>query len=135
MLGHPQGGQAISDHSALSLLNRWAPVVIWAAIVLWLSSERFSGENTQYLLLPVLRTLLPGAPEDQLLSIHSHLRKLAHVVEYAILGVLVARAMDSDEGRPAARLGLAVLLCDGNGLLRRERHRLSTLPRTPLAPR
>ena len=67
-----------------SALRRWGPPVLWAAVIFAFSS------------VPDLGTGLGGW--DLLL------RKLAHAVEYALLGLLLARAA----GRPAVALALGV---------------------------
>jgi VanZ family protein len=41
----------------------------------------------------VLHTLLPYAPESTLLTLHAFIRKCGHVVEYFIFGVLLFRAI------------------------------------------
>lgn len=91
-------------------LARWLPVVLWAAVISLLSSDAFSGDNTGGMMLPLLRTLLPAASADDLLAAHAVLRKLAHVTEYAILAMLVFRALD-DPGRTLGWLVVVALLC------------------------
>jgi len=78
-------------------LSRWLPVVAWAGLVSLLSSDTFSGEHTGGFLLPLLRSLLAWAPPWAPDLAHAAVRKLAHVTEYAVLALLVARALD----RPA----------------------------------
>ena len=68
--------------SSSPTLRRWAPVVLWAAVIFAFSS------------IPSLGT---GLGTWDLL-----LRKLAHVAEYAVLGALLARAL--------ARSGVAFAL-------------------------
>lgn len=60
---------------AARVLTRWAPAVLWAGLIFALSSVPDLGTD-----LGVWDTIL---------------RKIAHVVEYAILGVLVYRAVDN----------------------------------------
>lgn len=81
------------DRGARARLARWLPVVIWAAVISALSSDRFSGDHTSAILLPVLKALLPAAHPDTLHAIHAGIRKGAHLTEYAVLGVLLARAL------------------------------------------
>lgn len=90
---------------------RWLPVVVWAGVISLLSSEAFSGDHTGGLLLPVLQTLLPGASPATLLALHAITRKLAHVTEYAILAVLVVRAL-ARPGRSMLQLAAtSLVLC------------------------
>jgi VanZ family protein len=76
--------------AATSLLRTWLPVVVWAAVIFALSSipSLSSGLGTWDLVL----------------------RKLAHMMEFAILGALLARAL---RGAPAAVLaGIAYAATD-----------------------
>jgi hypothetical protein len=77
-------------HAARRALWLWLPVVAWASLIFALSS------------VPDLGTGLGGW--DLLL------RKIAHAVEYAILGALLARAL----GRPwvASAVGVAYAVSD-----------------------
>jgi VanZ family protein len=68
-----------------STLSAWLPVVAWAAVIFAFSSVPSLGTD-----LGTWDTIL---------------RKLAHVVEFAILGVLLARAVRS----PSLAVGLATL--------------------------
>jgi VanZ family protein len=68
-----------------SFVRLWLPVLLWAAVIFAFSS------------VPDLGTGLGGW--DTLL------RKIAHTVEYAILGALLVRAT----GRPGLAVGLGVL--------------------------
>ncbi len=72
------------------VLSLWIPVVAWAGIIFWLSS------------IPDLGTGLGGW--DLVL------RKLAHAAEYALLGLLLLRAVGR-EG-VAAGLGIAYAITD-----------------------
>ncbi len=56
------------------------------------SSASFSASNTSPVLGHLLQWLFPNASEQTLLFLHFVVRKLAHFVEYAILGLLAARA-------------------------------------------
>jgi VanZ family protein len=69
---------------------RWGPVVAWAALIFVLSS------------IPDLGTGLGGWDLA--------LRKLAHAAEYAVLGLLLARALGNE--RAALILGIAYAVSD-----------------------
>lgn len=92
-------------------LVRWLPAVLWALLVVWLSTDAFSGERTRALIMPVLRALLPGADLPTLEAIHDVLRKLAHPSEYAVLGWLVHRAFDLPARPARTAAARALLLC------------------------
>ena len=72
------------------VLSAWLPVVAWAALIFTLSS------------IPDLGTGLGGW--DLLL------RKIAHAAEYAVLGVLLLRAVGKEP--PAAAIGIAYAVTD-----------------------
>ena len=74
----------------ISRVSRWLPVVVWAALIFALSS---------------LHSLDSGLGRwDEVL------RTLAHATEYAVLGVLIVRALDRP--LPAFALGLAYAVSD-----------------------
>ena len=71
-------------------LSAWLPVVAWAALIFTLSS------------IPDLGTGLGGWDLA--------LRKIAHTAEYAVLGVLLLRAVGKE--LPAAGIGIAYAVTD-----------------------
>lgn len=90
------------------VIARWLPVALWAVVISVLSSDSFSGEHTASLLRPVFEVLLPGAAPATIEAAHAVTRKLAHVTEYAVLAVLVFRALERP-GRTATTVALAAL--------------------------
>lgn len=68
-------------------------MIVWASIIFTFSTDSFSGEHTQGVVVGILRVLLPHAAEGTLLVLHDVLRKCGHVSEYFILGVLLFRAI------------------------------------------
>jgi VanZ family protein len=62
--------------------------VIFAA-----SSDTYSYEHSSLLVEPLLRWLFPHMPEAQIHTIHYLLRKCAHLTEYAVLALLLWRAL------------------------------------------
>jgi VanZ family protein len=97
--------------SPRDLLARWVPVVAWAAVISILSSDSFSGDHTATLLQPVFALLLPGAGPETIAAAHAVLRKLAHVTEYAVLALLVFRALAQPERSVLATALGALVLC------------------------
>ncbi len=78
-------------------VGRWLPVVLWASVIWTFSTGWFDGAGTGGFLLPLLGALLPFLEPDALEWIHQALRKTAHLVEFAILALLLARALDRPE--------------------------------------
>jgi VanZ family protein len=89
----------------------WVAVGLWIALVLGLSSERFSAESTSRLLAPLLRWILPALSAETRQLLHFLARKGAHAFEYAVLAALAYRALreSSDPWRSAGRALLLVV--------------------------
>ena len=69
--------------------REWLLVVVWASLIFAFSTDTFSSEHTQSVVVSVLHTLFPAAAESTLLALHDFLRKCAHVCEYFVFGVLL----------------------------------------------
>jgi len=74
---------------------RYAPLVLWIGLIMFLSTGQASMSNTSRFVRPFLEFLFPGAPEEILIVYHSYVRKLAHVTIYGILAFWAARAFFS----------------------------------------
>src|SRR5438874_11948663 len=59
--------------------REWLLVVVWAGLIFTFSTDAFSSEHTQSVIVSVLHTLFPVAAENTLLALHDFLRKCAHV--------------------------------------------------------
>ena len=73
-------------------LIRYAPLVLWIGLILFLSTGQASMSNTSRFVRPLLEFLFPNAPEEILIVYHGYIRKLAHVTVYAILAFWASRA-------------------------------------------
>jgi VanZ family protein len=73
-------------------ISRYAPLVIWLAFITIASSDQFSANNTSRFIGPLVLWLFPNTSPEQMATIHFFTRKLAHFSEYALLGLLAARA-------------------------------------------
>jgi len=87
----------------MSVVRRWLPVVAWSAVILIASDETFSAANSGAWVRAILGRDLPYV-------LHVLIRKLAHLVEYGILGALAFRAARVDVPRRAMAVALAVAL-------------------------
>lgn len=74
-------------------LWRYGPVVIWAGAIFVFSSGLFSGSNTSSVLKPLVLWVYPSVSEAGLAIVHGLVRKSGHFIEYAILALLMARAL------------------------------------------
>ena len=64
--------------------------------LIWLASTReFSALNTSKILRPLILWVFPSLSEPRVATIHFIIRKLAHFSEYAVMGLLAARAFSS----------------------------------------
>jgi VanZ family protein len=72
--------------------KHWVPVVLWMSFIFWMSTGTFSAENTSLIIEPILHFLMPSISPEQVAVIHGVLRKLGHVSEFFILGILLFRA-------------------------------------------
>lgn len=76
-----------------TFLRYWLPVLLWAGLIALLSGGEFHTGFTLRSIRAVVSFFLPDASEATLLQINSVARKLAHVTEYFILGLLLWRAL------------------------------------------
>ena len=74
---------------------RYAPLILWVGLVLFLSTGQASMSNTSRFIRPLLEFLFPNSPEETLIVYHNYIRKLAHVTEYAILAFWASRAFST----------------------------------------
>ena len=83
-------------------IGRYLPLVLWLGFISFASSGSFSADNTSRIIGPLVLWLFPNTSPETLLTIHMVTRKLAHLTEYAILGLLAARAFRGSS-RPGLR--------------------------------
>jgi VanZ family protein len=74
----------------------WFPVILWVSFTFWMSTGAFAASATSGIIEPLLRYLMPHLSETEVKLIHGVIRKLAHLTEYFILGLLLFRAFRSD---------------------------------------
>lgn len=74
---------------------RYAPLLLWIAVVLFASTGSASMSQTSRFIRPFLEFIFPNSPEETLIVYHAYIRKLAHFTEYAILAFWAARAFSN----------------------------------------
>jgi VanZ family protein len=79
-------------------LKYWLPLLIWVGVVFLNSTDLMSAEHTSRFILPILYWLKPGISPPTILLILTVIRKCAHVTEFAVLAVLLFRAVISTSG-------------------------------------
>jgi VanZ family protein len=75
------------------LVKYWIPVIAWIVVIFIASGDLMSAEHTSRFLGPVLLWLKPNISVETLAEIQFCVRKAAHLTEYAILALLVCRAV------------------------------------------
>jgi VanZ family protein len=74
-------------------LKYWLPVLIWMALIFSASADSHSYEHSSRLIAPLLHWLFPQMPQTRVDAIVHFARKSAHLTEYAVLALLLWRAM------------------------------------------
>jgi VanZ family protein len=69
----------------------WLPVILWMGFIYWMSTDTFSSQNTFSWVEIVLRFWVPNISFQEMVSLHTLIRKTAHVTEYFVLGLLLFR--------------------------------------------
>lgn len=85
------------------LISRYLPLVAWLAFISYASSDSFSAGKTSRIIGPLVLWLFPNTTPEGLATVHFVTRKLAHFTEYAILGLLAARAFRTSPHAAIAR--------------------------------
>jgi VanZ family protein len=76
-----------------SFLRYWLPVILWMTVIFLASSDTMSSDRTSRILGPLLHLLFPWMSEALVGNIAFGIRKLAHLTEYGLLGLLLWRAL------------------------------------------
>ncbi len=71
---------------------RYGPLLLWMLVISFASTNEFSALNTSQIFRPLIRWIFPNLSEERVAAIHFLTRKVAHFSEYAVLGILAARA-------------------------------------------
>ncbi len=84
-------------------------------LISFASSSEFSALNTSQILRPLILWIFPNVSEERLAAIHFLTRKVAHFSEYAVLGILSARAFASSANdfvqRHWFQMALLLIIC------------------------
>jgi VanZ family protein len=74
-------------------LRYWLPVILWMTMIFIGSTNTLSSAHTSRFLEPFLRWIWPGMSEEVFHNIHFVIRKCGHLTEYAVLALLLWRAL------------------------------------------
>ncbi len=78
----------------------WLPVIIWMGVIFGMSTGMFASDHTSRFIVPLLNFLFPRLSPEEIDLIHGLIRRVGHVAEYFILGILLFRAFRSDSLYP-----------------------------------
>jgi len=98
------------NNPGFSRLRAWLLVLLWAAVIFGFSTDTFSSDHTQTVVVEILQVLLPHAPAPTLLTLHDFVRKCAHFGNYFVFGLLLFRAIRMPEKGWAWRWALLAVL-------------------------
>jgi len=73
-------------------LKSWLAVFLWMMVIFTLYTDLGSAAHTAQFIDPFLRWMVPGISPARLEHLHFIIRKMGHLSEYAILGILLWRA-------------------------------------------
>ena len=71
------------------------PVIIWMLVIFAASTDLGSVEHTSRFLIPFLQWINPHISGAAVMAIQFLIRKAAHLTEYAVLAILLLRAVRS----------------------------------------
>ena len=81
-----------------SFLKYWLPVLLWMVVIFSASSDSLSFQHSSRILAPIIHWLLPHLSEHAVSDIVFFIRKCAHLTEYAVLALLLWRALRKPVG-------------------------------------
>jgi len=76
-----------------AFIKFWLPVLFWMAVIFTASADAHSYEHSSRFVEPILHWLFPKMSQLNIEKIHHVLRKCGHFSEYAVLALLVWRAL------------------------------------------
>jgi hypothetical protein len=92
----------------------WLLLLIWLGVIFIGSTDLLSAEQTSRFIVPILLWLKPGMAPETIWIILVIMRKFAHVCEYAILALLLWRALrggSAIRGKMSILFGAVLLGC------------------------
>ena len=76
-----------------SFLKYWLPLLVWLGLIFIGSTDLMSAEHTSRIIGPILRWFRPDISAETVIQVQFLVRKTGHVTEYAILAMLIWRAL------------------------------------------
>ena len=78
---------------ARNLLKYWLPSLLWILLIYGASSDPYSARHSSRIIAPIVRWLFPHLSGAEVELVVLAVRKCAHLVEYAVLAVLLWYAL------------------------------------------
>jgi len=91
-----------------SFLKYWLPLLIWLGLIFIGSTDLMSAEHTSRIIVPLLRWFNPDISAEIIMRVQFFVRKTGHVTEYAILAMLLWRAL---RGGTRWQMKMSILFC------------------------
>ena len=82
----------------LAFSRYWLPVLVWMWVIFSASGDRLSFQHSSRIIGPLVRWLFPHLSDDAVHAIVVIARKCAHLAEYAVLALLLWRALRKPPG-------------------------------------
>jgi VanZ family protein len=101
----------MQKQSLRRFLSRWLPLIAWMGFISFASSAEFSAANTSRIIGPLVLWLFPNTSPASLELVHLCVRKLAHLSEYALMGILAARAFRTSPRALFQRRWFLISIC------------------------
>ncbi len=79
------------------------PALFWMVVVFLASTDLGSGAHTSRIIEPLVRWFYPSISAQGLEWVHTLVRKAGHVTEYAVLALLILRALRMAQEVPVTR--------------------------------
>ena len=116
-----------------SFVSTWVPVIAWMLVIFAASTDLGSAEHTSRFLIPFLHWLNPHISSAAITKIQLLIRKAAHLTEYAVLAMLLLRALCAEWRTTFTRQAALALIIAGLYATTDEFHQTFTASRTASA--
>lgn len=80
-------------------IRYWLPVLIWLALIYFFSTDILHGGLTHRVVRAVLLSFFPDISPQTIALVHGGIRKLAHILEYLVLTILLYRGFRQDSSQ------------------------------------
>ena len=86
-----------------TFLKYWLPVLLWMVLIFSASADSKSYQHSSTMFEPLLHWLFPQMSQEHVELIHHVFRKCGHLSEYAVLALLLWRAIHQSQKKNPLR--------------------------------